>query len=71
MHELTELIRQDMRPALGVTEQASGTDILDQLAQVTGEPVPPPLAALKDKPIRFSQTSDRDHLADRVLEFLG
>ena len=57
--------------ALGVTEQAAGTDILDQLAQVTGEPVPPPLAALKDKPIRFSQTSDRDHLADRVLEFLG
>lgn len=56
--------------ALGVTSLASGTDILDQLAQVTGVPVPTPLANLKGKEVRFQQITEKDHMADRVLEML-
>ena len=57
--------------ALGITQQAQGTDIMDQLSHETGCPVPAPLAALKDKPIRFSQSTCKEHMADRVLEFLS
>ncbi len=57
--------------ALGVTDQAEGLDILDQTAQVTGCPVPAPLAALKDRPIRFRAVTEKEHMAARVLEMLG
>ena len=57
--------------ALGVTEQAEGLDILDQLSQVTGEPVPAPLAALRDKKPRFHETVEKDHMVDAVLEMLS
>ena len=56
--------------ALGVTELAEGTAILDQLSELTGVPVPAPLAALKDKPVRFRETVTRDHMVDQVLEML-
>ena len=56
--------------ALGVTELAEGTAILDQLSELTGVPVPAPLAALKDKPVRFRETVPRDHMVDQVLEML-
>ena len=57
--------------ALGVKEQAQGLDILDQLSQVTGEPVPAPLAALRDKKPRFHETVEKDHMVDAVLEMLS
>lgn len=56
--------------ALGATELAQGTGILDQLTALTGEPVPAPLAALKDKAVRFDQVTEKEHMADRVLEML-
>ena len=56
--------------ALGVTELAEGTAILDQLAELTGVPVPAPLAALKNKSVRFSQTVSKEHMVDQVLEML-
>ena len=56
--------------ALGVTELAAGTDILDQLSQVTGQPVPAPLAGLKGKEIRFQTVTEKEHMADQVLEML-
>ena len=56
--------------ALGVTELADGTDILDQLSQVTGQPVPAPLAGLKGKEIRFQTVTEKEHMADQVLEML-
>ena len=52
-------------------EQAQGLDILDQLSQVTGEPVPAPLAALRDKKPRFHETVEKDHMVDAVLEMLS
>ena len=59
-----------MLGALGVTELAEGTAILDQLAELTGVPVPAPLAALKNKSVRFSQTVSKEHMVDQVLEML-
>ena len=56
--------------ALGVTNLAAGTDILDQLSQVTGVPVPAPLAGLKGKEIRFQQVTEKENMSDRVLEML-
>ena len=56
--------------ALGVTDLAEGTALLDQLSQFTGVPVPAPLAGLKDKTVRFCQSVDRDHMVDQVLEML-
>lgn len=56
--------------ALGATELVQGTGILDQLTALTGEPVPAPLAALKDKAVRFDQVTEKEHMADRVLEML-
>lgn len=56
--------------ALGVTDLAAGTDILDQLSKVTGEPVPAPLANLKGKEIRFQQVTEKENMSDRVLEML-
>ena len=56
--------------ALGVTKLADGTDILDQLSQVTGQPVPAPLAGLKGKEIRFQTVTEKEHMADQVLEML-
>lgn len=56
--------------ALGVTDLAQGTGIIDQLSQVTGVPAPAPLAALKGKEIRFCQGTSKEQMADRVLEML-
>ena len=56
--------------ALGVTRTAEGTAVLDQLSGLTGVPVPAPLAGLKDKPVRFRQSVEREHMVDQVLEML-
>lgn len=57
--------------ALGVTEQAQGLDLLDQLSKVTGQPVPAPLAALRTKTPRFSQVVEKEgQMVDAVQEML-
>ena len=50
--------------ALGVSELAAGTAILDQLSQQTGVPV------LKDKTVRFGRSVTKEHMVDQVLEML-
>ena len=57
-------------PALGVTELAEGTDILDQLSRVTGVEAPAPLAGLAGKARRFDNTVTKDHMVDAVLDML-
>ncbi len=57
--------------ALGVTELAEGTDIIDQLSEQTGVAAPAPLAALKDKAVRFDRNVTREHMVDQVLEMLN
>lgn len=60
----------DVLDALGVSDRAQGLDVLDQLSQVTGEPVPAPLAALRSKESRFRQTVEKEHMVDAVLGML-
>ncbi|MCI2106262.1 MAG: threonine synthase [Intestinimonas sp.] len=56
--------------ALGVTELAHGTALLDQLAERTGVSVPAPLAALAGRSVRFTQVTEKEHMVDQVLEML-
>lgn len=56
--------------ALGVTELASGTDIIAQLSRKTGVEAPAPLAGLAGKALRFDKTVTRDHMVDAVLDML-
>ena len=56
--------------ALGVTDLKQGTDIIDQLTQVTGVEAPAPLSALRGKSVRFTDTVVKEQMADRVLEML-
>ncbi|MEG2000647.1 MAG: threonine synthase [Evtepia sp.] len=53
--------------ALGETNLSTGTDLLDQLAQVTGLTPPVPLAALAKKQIRFEQCVEKTEMMDVVL----
>ena len=56
--------------ALGVAEKAQGLDILDQLSQVTGCPVPAPLAGLRGKSPRFTQWVEKEDMVGQVLDML-
>ncbi len=56
--------------ALGVAEKAEGLDILDQLSQVTGCPVPAPLAALRGKSVRFTAWTEKQDMERQVLDML-
>jgi threonine synthase len=57
-------------PALGVDQLKEGTDIIDQLTEVTGVDAPAPLAGLKNKQVRFDGVTEKEHMVDRVLEML-
>ena len=52
--------------ALGVTEQAEGTAILQQLTDASGKPAPKPLAALAGKSVRFTQVTEKEAMTDVV-----
>lgn len=56
--------------ALGVEKQAEGTQILRQLSETTGCPVPKPLAALDGKKVRFTKAVQKTEMADAVMELL-
>ena len=56
--------------ALGVEKQAEGTQILRQLSETAGCPVPKPLAALDGKKIRFTKAVQKTEMADAVMELL-
>lgn len=56
--------------ALGVKEHKAGLDILDQLAEATGAPVPMPLARLKNRQRRFDGVVKKDAMKGCVLDFL-
>ena len=48
----------------------NGLELLDELSEKTGMPAPKPLASLRDKEIRFTQTVEKDHMVDAVLGML-
>ena len=56
--------------ALGVSDLAAGTGVIDQLAETTGVSAPAPLEAIKGKGIRFEQVTEKDQMVDQVLEML-
>ncbi|MCI8304924.1 MAG: threonine synthase [Lawsonibacter sp.] len=57
--------------ALGEADPAHGLDALDQLAAKTGQPAPAPLAGLRSKAVRFSQTVEKERMVDAVRSLLG
>ena len=56
--------------AIGVEDRAQGADLLEQLAEVTGVPVPRPLAGLKDKKVRFEGWVQKEQMRAVVTGFL-
>ena len=56
--------------ALGETNLRDGLDILDQLSEKIGQPVPAPLAGLRGKQPRFQRTEEKEHMVDAVLDML-
>ena len=56
--------------ALGVREKKSGLEIMDQLSDRTGIPVPMPLARLKNRQRRFSGVVEKPAMKECVLDFL-
>ena len=59
-----------MLQALGENRLAQGTELIDQHSQVAGVPAPAPLAALKDKTVRFTQSTEKERMVEQVLEML-
>lgn len=46
-------------------------DMIDKLAEISGQPADAPLAGLKAREVRFTRVCERDGLADIVREALG
>ncbi len=57
--------------AIGEETEASEFELVDKLADVSKLAVPKSLAALKDKPVRFSKVIDKNQMKDYVFEALG
>ena len=57
--------------ALGQTELKPGTQILDQLSEVSGNPAPAPLASLAGKQVRFTQVTEKQNMTQVVHELLN
>jgi threonine synthase len=57
--------------ALGIRDKAPGLDILDQLSEVTGCPIPAPLAGLRGKAPRFKTWVEKEDMMDQVLKMLS
>ena len=52
-------------------EDKDGFALMERLHEITGEEIPTPLAAIKDKPVRFNKTVCREEMTGVVLEMLG
>ena len=48
-----------------------GFVMMERLHEITGEPIPAPLAAIQSKPVRFNQVTERSGMTDVVLHMLG
>jgi threonine synthase len=56
--------------ALGRTASGGGAELLEVLAKESGNQIPKPLAALKEKTPRFTNTIKRQEMAKAVKDFL-
>ena len=55
---------QSVITAVGGTVETDGTELLDQLHELTGAPVPAPLAALSGLTPRFNLVINRDAILE-------
>ena len=53
---------QSVITAIGGTVTSDGTELLDQLHEMTGTPIPQPLASLKGKEVRFTKVIDKTEI---------
>ena len=56
--------------SIGRTPAGNGLELLDQLHEVSGVPVPRRLAALRGKARRFDLTAEKQNMEQVVLDFL-
>ena len=56
--------------SLGLEKVREGLDALDQLAEYSGRPAPAPLAALRSKAVRFTESVDKQAMKDAVWTML-
>ncbi len=57
--------------AIGAEAGEDEFELVEKLAEVSKLPVPESLAALKDKPVRFSETIEKQDMKDYVFRALG
>ena len=57
--------------AIGHGEPGSGTELIQRLSQVTGTPVPAPLAGLDRRERRFTGAVEKTGMVSAVLDMLG
>lgn len=62
---------QSVLEALGVTAEGDGFAMAETLCEKTGEPMPAPLKALRDKPVRFTETCAVSGMKDAVRRLSG
>ncbi len=55
--------------ALSGKEEKEEFDSISSLSSLTGTQAPAPLAKLKEKAVRFSQSCDKEEMREKVLEF--
>lgn len=55
--------------ALAGKEEKEEFDSISSLSSLTGTQAPAPLAKLKEKAVRFSQSCDKEEMREKVLEF--
>ena len=60
----------DVLRALGAPAAGGGFGAAEALSRLTGTRVPSPIAALKEKPVRFSASCKREEMGAAVLNFL-
>jgi threonine synthase len=56
--------------AIGQEPRGAGVELLERLHEATGTPIPPRLAALKDKRRRFGLSAEKSAMDGVVLDFL-
>ena len=56
--------------ALGVADPSRGLESIEQLSELTGVAAPAPLVGLDGKRVRFRDTVEKEHMADKVKEML-
>ncbi len=57
--------------AIGSEAKGCGTQLIDTLSEITGTPVPKPLAGLDKREVRFDQVVDKTEMPSAVLGMLG